>query len=283
MVMDIINSALKLKCSLIDTHGKKLDLLQNCKIMILQEVNQPFLSMAVAKAASLLGADHVHIADQLIWGHDYNGRVFSSMADAIFVSTTTHTCLQRFADQATVPVLCMASRTHASIQALSTVMAIIEEYGLMRGLNIGYIGPPHPVLNSYLLLCPMLGANFKFKCCCQKQPVSPLLYKAGENLCSETHTHLEACADKRVVLRNCHVVISGPEKPEKLEEFRLHADDIERENLLRPWIFMHTCPRGKEVDDRLFFHINSRTFTVFENFQYIAAALLAFTIKNMRF
>lgn len=46
------------------------------------------------------------------------------MSDAIFVSTNTHACLQRFADQATVPVMCMRSRTHSTIQALATVMAI---------------------------------------------------------------------------------------------------------------------------------------------------------------
>ncbi|XP_045506622.1 ornithine carbamoyltransferase-like isoform X3 [Colias croceus] len=222
MVMDVINSALNLKCCLRDTHGKRLNILDNCKIMILQEVNEPVLNMAVSKAASLLGADAVNIVDKLMWENDYNGRVFSYMADAIFVATSTHTCLQRFAQQSSVPVMCMTSRTHASIQAMATFMTIIEEYGTLRRQNITYFGSPHPVLNTYLLLCPMLGANIKFKCCCD-----------------DINKH------------------AGPQ-----------------------WIFLHTCPRGKEVDDHLFFHSNARTFPAFENFQYICTALMASAIKN---
>lgn len=42
--------------------------------MILQEVNEPILNMAVSKAASLLGATHVSIKDHVVWEHDYNGR-----------------------------------------------------------------------------------------------------------------------------------------------------------------------------------------------------------------
>ena len=47
------------------------------------------------------------------------------MADVIFVATMTHMCLKRFADQSSVPVLCMRSRTHATIQSMATIMAIM--------------------------------------------------------------------------------------------------------------------------------------------------------------
>ncbi|CAG4973661.1 unnamed protein product [Colias eurytheme] len=282
MIMEVINSALNLKCCLRDTHGKRLNILDNCKIMILQEVNEPVLNMAVSKAASLLGADAVNIVDKLMWENDYNGRVFSYMADAIFVATSTHTCLQRFAQQSSVPVMCMTSRTHASIQAMATFMTIIEEYGTLRRQNITYFGSPHPVLNTYLLLCPMLGANIKFRCCCDKQPVSPLLYKAGQSLCSEVNTNLEACVDKKHALEKANVIIAGPENKKKVSEFRLTTEDI-NQHAGPQWIFLHTCPRGKEVDDHLFFHTNARTFSAFENFQYISAALMASAIKNHYF
>lgn len=48
-----------------------------------------------------------------------------------------------------------------------------EQFGTLRGVNLSYIGSPHPVLNSYLLLCPMLGANIKFKCCCEVRKLRP--------------------------------------------------------------------------------------------------------------
>ncbi|CAK1540969.1 unnamed protein product [Leptosia nina] len=250
--------------------------------MILQEVNEPVLNMAVSKAATLLGADAVNIVDRLVWNHDYNGRVFSYMADAIFVATSTHTCLQRFAEQSLVPVMCMTSRTHASLQAMATIMTLIEEFGTVRRLNIAYFGSPHPVLNSYLLLCPMLGANIRFKCCCSKQPVSPLLYKAGESLCTEAQTSLQACADKDKALQRADVVIAGPENAKKLSEFKLCVMDIDK-YACPSWIFVHTCPRGKEVDDHLFFHDRARTFVAFENIQYICAALMGSAIKNHYF
>ncbi|XP_072932205.1 ornithine carbamoyltransferase, mitochondrial-like [Epargyreus clarus] len=282
MIMEVIHSAMNLKCRLQDSHQKKLDILTNCKIMILQEVNEPILNMAVSNAATLLGANDVNITDHLVWEHDYLGRVFSTMADAIFVSTMTHMCVQRFADQASVPVLCMRSRTHASIQSLATVMSIIEEFGTMKCVNVSYLGSPHPVLNSYLLLCPMLGANIKFKCCCEKCPVSPLLYKISEDMTSQSQTESKECKTKEEVFKDTRVVIAGPTHSKKKEDFKFCLSDIEK-NTSQPWIFFHTCPRGEEVAEDLFLHCNARTFSAFENMHFIAAALMANAVKGYTF
>ncbi|XP_004933038.1 ornithine carbamoyltransferase isoform X1 [Bombyx mori] len=284
MVLDVITSAINLKCKYRNTHQKRIDVLKNTKVMILQEVNEPILNMAVSKAATLLGAFDVNITDRVVWDHDYNGSIFSFMSDVIFVSTTTHMCVQRFAEKSLVPVICMRSRTHASIQSLATIMAIIEEFGSMRCVNVSYMGPPHPILNSYLLLCPMLGANFKFKCCCEKCPVSPLLYKSSEELTAQSATEVKQCSDKNDVLKNTCVVIAGPttKHRDKIELFKFSIEDIQR-NTCCSWLFFHTCPRGEEVDDKLFCHLNSRTFNAIENMHYIAAALMANAVKGYKF
>ncbi|XP_032523592.2 uncharacterized protein LOC116774916 isoform X2 [Danaus plexippus] len=240
MVLEVLESALNLKCTIGNTHGKRLDVLAGSKVMILQELNEPFLNMAVSKAATLLGAYDVNIVDNLAWDQDYMGRVFSFMADAIFVATMTHMCVQRFANQSTVPVVCMRSRTHASIQSLATMMAIINN------------------------------------------PVSPLLYKASENMTAKSHTALKACSEKEEVLKDATVIIAGPSNVNKINEFKLAIDDIDKQKR-NHWIFFHTGPRGKEVDDKLFFHENSKTFVAFENFHYIAAALMANVMKDYKF
>lgn len=43
--------------------------------MLLQEVNEPILNMAVSKATSFLGAVEVNITDGLIWDKDYHGKL----------------------------------------------------------------------------------------------------------------------------------------------------------------------------------------------------------------
>ncbi|KAL0861073.1 hypothetical protein ABMA27_009582 [Loxostege sticticalis] len=283
MVLDIIKSAINLKCRYGDTHGKRLDILRNSKVMILQEVNEPILNMAVSKAATFLGAFDVNIIDHLVWDKDYFGKVFSMMTDVIFVATATHMCVQRFADQSSVPVLCMRSRTHASIQALSTVMAIFEEYGTMKTLNVAYIGAPHPVLNSYLLLCPMLGANIRFQCCCKATGgVCPLLSKASETMTAVTRTESKECDSLQQALCNASVIISGPTSCKSAKEFKISLRDIEK-NTPCEWIFFHTCPRGEECDDDLFHHCKARTFNSFENMHYITAALMANAVKDIKF
>ncbi|CAH2096884.1 unnamed protein product [Euphydryas editha] len=158
----------------------------------------------------------------------------------------------------------------------------MEEFGSLRDLNFAYCGSPHPVLNSYLLLCPMLGANIRFKCCCKKCPVSPLLFKASEDMTARTNTGLKECLSKDQVLKEASVVIAGPADAKKIHEFKLRVSDIES-NTKSKWIFFHTGPRGKEVEDNLFLHQNSRTFGAFENFHYISAALLAYVIKDHKF
>ncbi|XP_022827743.1 uncharacterized protein LOC111357339 isoform X2 [Spodoptera litura] len=284
MVLDIIISALNLKCRMRDTHNKRLDIIPNAKVMILQEVNEPMLTMAVSKAATLLGASDVGIIEDVLWEQDYHGRIFSDMADIIFISTKTQMCVQRFATRSLVPVLCMKSRTHASLQSLATIMAIMEEFGTMQGINLSYVGPPHPVLNSYLLLCPMLGANIKFKCCCKKCPVTPLLYHTSKAMCASTATEVRQCSETSDAVSNACVVIAGPttQKAEKLPEFMLGITDINQQTCFR-WIFFHTCPRGEEVDDLLFWNDNARTFTAFQNMHYIAAALMAHHCRDYKF
>uniref|UniRef100_A0A2H1WDI1 ornithine carbamoyltransferase n=1 Tax=Spodoptera frugiperda TaxID=7108 RepID=A0A2H1WDI1_SPOFR len=284
MVLNIVLSALNLKCRMRDTHNKRLDIIPNAKVMILQEVNEPMLTMAVSKAATLLGASDVGIIENMSWEQDYHGRIFSDMADIIFISTRTHMCVQRFANKSSVPVLCMKSRTHASLQSLATVMAIMEEFGTMQGINLSYVGPTHPVLNSYLLLCPMLGANIRFKCCCKKCPVTPLLFDASKAMCANTGTEARQCAETKDAIRNACVVVAGPtpKKAEKLPDFMLATTDINKETCFR-WIFFHTCPRGEEVDDLLFWNENAKTFTAFQNMHYIAAALMAYHCRDYLF
>ncbi|XP_026328507.1 ornithine carbamoyltransferase, mitochondrial-like [Hyposmocoma kahamanoa] len=283
MIMEILNSAITLKSYYPNTHRQRLNLLTKAKVTILQEVNKPFLSMAVSKAATFLGASDVHVVDNIVWDQDYAGRVFALMSDVIFVSTSTHMHVQRFAEQSTVPVLCMHSRTHSSIQSLATVMAIFEEFGTMKNMQVGYIGPPHQVLNSYLLLCPMLGANLIYKCSCDLQPITPLLYKISEDLCEKTNTKMVVTTKNAEVIRGSQVIIAGPttKKKEKLHHFKIKYMDLEKAK--NPWIFFHCCPRGPEIEDSLWNHNQARTYNAFDNFQYIAAALMTNVILGYNF
>ncbi|KAI5645565.1 aspartate/ornithine carbamoyltransferase, asp/Orn binding domain-containing protein [Phthorimaea operculella] len=274
MVREILRSAINLKLLYPHTRGMFLPILTGGKVMVLMEKNQPVLHMAVSKAATLLGAHDVCILDKVVWEHDYMGKIFSKMADIIFVSTTTHYCIERFAKQSTVPVMCMQSRTHASIMALATIMTIIEEFGHIKGLTVGYLGPPHPVLNSYLLLCPMLDANIKFKCGCDKVEVSPLLYKASEEISEEHHTKMVACKTKEELFEDTNIIIAGPtaNKREKIKYYKITLKELPK---VVKWTFIHCCPRGEEVEDDLFNHDFARTFNMFRNMQYISAALMA--------
>ncbi|KAJ8715688.1 hypothetical protein PYW07_010170 [Mythimna separata] len=283
-ISDVVISAMSLKRKLCDSHQQKLDILRKSKVMILQEINEPYVNMAVSKGASLLGADDVEITDTLDWDQDYQGRIFSDMADIIFVSTTKHGCIRKFAEKSSVPVLCMYSRAHAPIQAMATIMSMTQEFGSLEGLNIAYIGAPHPVLNSYLVLFPMLGANFKFKCCCKICPVSPLMMHVSRDIANTTGTVMQQCSECNEALQNASVIISGPtpSRKELLPEFTLGLNLINSYTCYR-WIYFHTCPRGPEVDDQLFNHCNARTFDAFKNMQYIAAALMAYLIKEHRF
>ncbi|GBP16956.1 Ornithine carbamoyltransferase [Eumeta japonica] len=207
-------------------------------VTILSEVNEPACNLAVSKAACLLGAQTNVIVDKLMWEQDYNGRIFSAMSDVIFVSTGTHMCLFRFAQKSSVPVLCMKSRTHATIQSLATMMTM------------------------------------------QVEPVSPLLYKQSEIMCSESQTCMKRCECIDEVLTDANVIIAGPttKRKEKTDVFRFTKQDAYKGT--PDWIFFHCCPRGEEISDDLFCNYNARTFDAFENMPYITAALMAKAVKG---
>ncbi|XP_013142138.1 PREDICTED: uncharacterized protein LOC106106139 isoform X2 [Papilio polytes] len=240
MVDDIISSAINLKFSLWDTHFKKLNVLKNAKVMLLQEINEPTLNLAVSKAASLLGATDVSINDKLIWEYDYVGRVFSMMCDIIFVSTSTHGCVARFAEQSSVPVMCIRSRAHASLQALATIMTIIK--------------------------CPVSPLLYK---------VSENMTEKSHTTMKQCKHKDDVLYQACVVIAG-----PATNNEEKIKEFKFGVQDIKRCNNISKWIFFHTLPRGSEIDDELFMHNNARTFNAFNNMQYIAAALMAKALQG---
>ncbi|CAG9794711.1 unnamed protein product [Diatraea saccharalis] len=114
--------------------------------------------------------------------------------------------------------------------------------------------------------------------------VSPLLLKASEVMTSDSRTETKECMKTTQVLSNATVVISGPttHNKEEVKEFHIGVRDIQKNTSAR-WIYFHTCPRGEEVDDDLFHHCNSRTFSSFQNMQYISAALMANAVKGYKF
>lgn len=57
--------------------------------------------------------------------------------------------------------------------------------------------------------------------------------------------------------------------------------DIQKNS--QQWLFFHSGPRSEDMAEKLYLHENSRTFQAFENMQFIAASLLANTIKGLVF
>jgi len=72
---------------------------------------------------------------------------------------------EHIADGSTVPVIAARTDKFSILPVLADMMTIQEHFDRLEGLEIGWVGPPRAMFNTYLAIAPRLGLNLKYHCC----------------------------------------------------------------------------------------------------------------------
>jgi len=213
-------------------------------------------------------------------------RILGSYLDVIVGRVYSHQTLTEMAEFSGVPVLNGLSDLEHPTQVISDLFTISETKGVLRGLNLGFIGDGDNVCNSLLLGASLMGVNVVAACPSGYAPNPDVLRRAEENAKRSGSTvrvvgdPKEAAADSDVLYTDVWVSMGEEkERSRRLRAFRGFQINSEILKLAsKDAVVMHCLPahRGLEITDDVIEGKRSVVWRQAENKLYGAAVALDF-------
>jgi ornithine carbamoyltransferase len=237
-----------------------------------------------------LGAQAIYInASELQLGRgetiEDTARVLSRYLSAIVIRTYSHLTIERFAKEATIPVINGLTDLHHPCQALADIMTILEKKGRLQGVKVAYVGDGNNVANSLIQASSLTGIHLTLACPEGYEPDRAIYEGATSNYAGIkiTRSPEEAVRDADVIYTDVWVSMGQEKEANKKEEvFREYQVNKRLLSLARPdAIVMHCLPahRGKEITDDVMDSPQSVVFDQAENRLHTQKALLEMILK----
>lgn len=177
-------------------------------------------------------------------------RVLSQMVDAISVRTFSHDALERFSENATVPVINALTDLLHPCQLLADMQTYLDHRGDIQGKRVAWIGDGNNMCNSYLNTARLLGFHLCYACPDGYEPNAQILADAG-NSASRAATPAEACTGADLIVTDVWASM-GQEDEQKARELAFEGYEITTDMMAlanEDALFMHCLPahRGEEV------------------------------------
>jgi len=212
-------------------------------------------------------------------------RVLSRYLHAIVIRTFAHETVERFASNATIPVINGLTDLHHPCQALADLMTIKEKKGRLKDIHLTYIGDGNNVANSLIEAAALTGIDLTLACPPGYEPDS-MVYEKALSMGAKVRvvTDPEKAARNVDVLYTDVWVSMGQEKDaeKKKEIFKGYQLNKGLLSLARPdAIVMHCLPahRGEEITDDVIDSPQSVVFDQAENRLHTQKALLEMLVK----
>ncbi len=183
-------------------------------------------------------------------------RVLAGYCHGIMVRTFSQKSLERMARVSPVPVINGLSDDHHPCQALADLQTLLETFGDLRGLKLAYIGDGNNVLNSLLLMAPLLGVEVRYACPEGYKPAQQVLFRAQERAKAHGGSVVE-CSTPQEAAEGAHALYTDvwtsmgfeAENEARMKAFNSYKVDEELHALADPdAVVMHCLPMNRDVE-----------------------------------
>ncbi|NDF15912.1 ornithine carbamoyltransferase [bacterium] len=211
-------------------------------------------------------------------------RVLQGYCHAVMVRTFEHSTLETMAAHSKIPLINGLSDDHHPCQALADLLTIKEHFPVLKGIEIAYIGDGNNVLNSLLLLAPMLGMTVRYACPEGYQPKAEILARA-QTRAQEYGGRIVGFDRPEDAVQGAHSVYTdvwtsmgfedeNTERMKAFQGFQVNEALMEKAHPLA--IVLHCLPmlRGVEISETLPDASCSAIFQQSENRLHVQKALL---------
>lgn len=217
-------------------------------------------------------------------------RVLSGYVHAIMARVFDHAHVLELAHWSDIPVINGLSDYNHPCQAMADALAIQENFGSLKGLNVAYVGDGNNVAVSLMHICAKLGANF----CIANPPgydLNPHAVEHARQFAAESGSKLMFLNDPHRAVVQAHVIYTDTWTSMGQEE-----ETRKREQVFPPYqvnaalvagarpeaIVLHCLPahRGQEITDEVADGSHSRMFPQAHNRLHAQKAILLHLLGN---
>jgi ornithine carbamoyltransferase len=213
-------------------------------------------------------------------------KTLSRYLSAIVIRTFSHSTLEQFSANSSIPVINGLSDLHHPCQILADMMTVIEKKGGLRGMKIAFIGDGNNVCNSMVEAASLMEFNLTVACPEGFEPDADILEKARASARSEIvvlRDPKEAAGLADVVYTDVWVSMGQEshteEKKKRLRDYQINSRLLACSK--KDVTVLHCLPahRGEEITDEVMDGPHSAVFDQAENRLHAQKALLEMLIK----
>ena len=214
-------------------------------------------------------------------------KILSNFGNAFMLRTDSDEKLTEFKKYLSIPIINGLSPSSHATQILSDVFTVEEiKKKSISKLNITWIGDSNNVLNS--LIAASIKFSFKLNIGCPKN-YEP--NKDIKNYIKKNKNKISIYNDAKKAAINADVIFSDKvismndkvNKAEKLKYFKKFKIDKKLLNYAKKdCIFLHCLPRGKEVDEKIFYSKQSKVWQQALNRVHVQKSILLYCFGKLR-
>ena len=210
-------------------------------------------------------------------------RVLSRMVDIIMIRTFAHETIERFASEATVPVINGLTDLVHPCQLLADLQTWFEQRGDIKGATVTYIGDGNNMCHSYINATRLLDFNLRIGCPEGYSPNQDIVNAAGDNIYL-THDAFDAANNSDLVVTDVWASMGQEEEQKQREKafasFQVNSELMQQAN--KDALFMHCLPahREEEVTTEVLEGSQSVVWDEAENRLHAQKALIEFLLLN---
>ncbi|MEM8843518.1 MAG: ornithine carbamoyltransferase [Pseudomonadota bacterium] len=208
-------------------------------------------------------------------------RVLSRMVDIIMIRTFAHDTIERFASEATVPVINGLTDLVHPCQLLADLQTWFEKRGDITGATVTWIGDGNNMCHSYINAARQLDFNLRIGCPEGYEPDNQILLAAGDKIYL-THDASDAVQNSDLVVTDVWASMGQEEEQKQREQafaaFQVNTALLKRAN--KDALFMHCLPahRDEEVTADVLEGPQSVVWDEAENRLHAQKALIEFLL-----
>ncbi len=214
-------------------------------------------------------------------------RILSNFGNAFMLRTDSDEKLTEFKKHLSIPIINGLSPSSHATQILSDVFTVEEiKKKSISKLNITWIGDSNNVLNS--LIAASIKFSFKLNIGCPKN------YEPNKDIkdyIKRNKNKISIYNDAKTAATNADVIFSDKvismndkvNKTKKLKYFKKFKIDKKLLNYAKKdCIFLHCLPRGKEVDEKIFYSKQSKVWQQALNRVHVQKSILLYCFGKLR-
>ncbi|MDK2821312.1 MAG: ornithine carbamoyltransferase [Clostridia bacterium] len=212
-------------------------------------------------------------------------RVLSRYLNGIMIRTYSHQDVEELAANATIPVINGLTDLLHPTQVVADLMTIRERKGILKGLNLTYVGDGNNVAHSLMYGGAKLGLNVTIACPKGYEPM-PEILKEAKQIAKDNDCQILVTDDVKEAAKGADVLYTDvwasmgqeaeAEKRRKVfKDYQINSDLLKLAK--KDAIVLHCLPahRGEEITDEVIDGPQSAVFDEAENRLHAHKAIMA--------